>query len=491
MRVFPILFIISAGFLVVLSSVFYNNIAERQSTTHVIELRENGFYPAKLTIQKGDAVNFITTGGKPFWPASNLHPTHGIYPEFDPQKPIEPEESWIFRFDQVGEWKYHNHLVSPYKGTIIVIGENGAGGDKRIKGECENLAGSQQAQCWEELMEETLKESGVGAAFDVLDNLYVSEPRFAASCHGYTHLIGEEAYRLFAADQHMLLTAKTSYCGYGFYHGFMETLLYTTGDIKKAQEFCVYVDQELGSTTSYAGERACYHGIGHGAIDASDPRAWGDAQAIIEPGLQLCEMVGETERQLFLCGNGVFNALANMFTDSKYELSLNRSDPFWICKLQSKPYFKKSCYSQMTGVIPYLVDYNFLESLKFVETITEEEYISHTIRSLAQLAASFHSQEHNYSDVVFDCRTLEKYLHTYCMGGFAVGIMEFGPPEVEYVDAMNFCQKELLTEEEQQFCLRRIFSRASGYYSPEKYLGICAATDEKYRATCLRFAPIL
>ena len=54
---------------------------------HTIVLSDEGFYPEEITIQKGEVVRFVTERDKEFWPASNLHPTHEIYSEFDSKEP--------------------------------------------------------------------------------------------------------------------------------------------------------------------------------------------------------------------------------------------------------------------------------------------------------------------------------------------------------------------------------------------------------------------
>jgi hypothetical protein len=55
-----------------------------------------------------------------FWPASDLHPTHGIYPEFDPQDGIPADEKWTFQFLKSGSFKYHDHLNPFFRGIIFV-----------------------------------------------------------------------------------------------------------------------------------------------------------------------------------------------------------------------------------------------------------------------------------------------------------------------------------------------------------------------------------
>jgi plastocyanin len=85
-----------------------------------IALTETGFEPQDVRIRVGDSVTFVATIGKQFWPASNLHPDHSIYPDFDPKRPLRPDESWTFVFEKAGEWRYHDHLRSYFVGTIYV-----------------------------------------------------------------------------------------------------------------------------------------------------------------------------------------------------------------------------------------------------------------------------------------------------------------------------------------------------------------------------------
>ena len=49
-----------------------------------IVMSGTGYVPSNITISSGTRVAFVTTETGDAWPASNIHPTHGIYPEFDP-----------------------------------------------------------------------------------------------------------------------------------------------------------------------------------------------------------------------------------------------------------------------------------------------------------------------------------------------------------------------------------------------------------------------
>lgn len=94
---------------------------ETSGAKHIVVLDKDGFSPPVITIKKGDYVTFMTKRGKPFWPASNLHPLHTDYLEFDPKRPVAPDESWSFQFDKTGKWTYHDHLYPFFTGTIQVL----------------------------------------------------------------------------------------------------------------------------------------------------------------------------------------------------------------------------------------------------------------------------------------------------------------------------------------------------------------------------------
>jgi len=97
------------------------SILPKEGQTHFVNLGEDGFEPKELIIHKGDTVVFSTTRGEYFWQASNLHPIHELYPEFDSGDPIAPGDSWSFRFDKIGTWRYHDHLYPVFLATIIVM----------------------------------------------------------------------------------------------------------------------------------------------------------------------------------------------------------------------------------------------------------------------------------------------------------------------------------------------------------------------------------
>lgn len=78
------------------------------------------FAPASLSIKAGDVVVFKNSSQVDFWPASNPHPAHTDYPEFDAKKPVPPGGTFQFKFLKPGTWGYHNHLQPAATGVVKV-----------------------------------------------------------------------------------------------------------------------------------------------------------------------------------------------------------------------------------------------------------------------------------------------------------------------------------------------------------------------------------
>ncbi|MBI2514717.1 hypothetical protein HYV91_00795 [Candidatus Wolfebacteria bacterium] len=94
---------------------------DSSSRTSVQATRE-GFTPLEIKIKKGDKVTWINKSDQEVWPASGNHPTHTIYPEFDPRRGIKPGEEWSLVFDKTGNWGYHDHL-NPRMGGVVKVSE--------------------------------------------------------------------------------------------------------------------------------------------------------------------------------------------------------------------------------------------------------------------------------------------------------------------------------------------------------------------------------
>ena len=78
------------------------------------------FTPSPVNIKANDWVFFKNNSQADMWVASNPHPTHTDYPEFDSKKAIAPGATYKFQFTRAGTWGYHNHLDPSVKGMVSV-----------------------------------------------------------------------------------------------------------------------------------------------------------------------------------------------------------------------------------------------------------------------------------------------------------------------------------------------------------------------------------
>ena len=112
-------------FAVIIASLALAGIPSRAlahtGTTYRVEVSEDGFSPNLLEILQGDSIEFVNTGELDHWPASHVHPTHEIYPDFDARRPILPGDSWTFTFFRPGLWQFHDHLNPQNTGQVVVL----------------------------------------------------------------------------------------------------------------------------------------------------------------------------------------------------------------------------------------------------------------------------------------------------------------------------------------------------------------------------------
>jgi plastocyanin len=81
---------------------------------------DNGYSPATVNINVGDAVKFVNESSGKMWVASAPHPAHTDYPEFDEKSAVSKGGTYEFTFTKVGSWKYHNHAKATHYGLVVV-----------------------------------------------------------------------------------------------------------------------------------------------------------------------------------------------------------------------------------------------------------------------------------------------------------------------------------------------------------------------------------
>ncbi len=332
------------------------------------------------------------------------------------------------------------------------------------------------AQCYDTYFDDLLTDSGVVPALDALASLYLVDARFPRFCHTNTHDIGRAAYRVFAADRRADITMKASYCGFGYYHGFMEEMFKESGTLADSKEFCRLVGEKLGGEQAYA-EGACYHGIGHGVTEEPDPSQWGDAEALTRPGLELCRSISDTDEWLMRCASGVYNSLAIMYRDPLYELTVPE-DLFEVCHDTTllKPE-RKSCYSQMNTLVAHYAKQDPRAAFKYTESIQEPQFRREAIVSIAAMPEQWRLV--GIGESVSVCREVVPFTKN-CIRGVVAGMMEFGLPGKEADKAFEYCSNEQLLPEERQACMNEIVVMAQGMFPKDRLKQLCTRFPDDY-----------
>ena len=82
-----------------------------------VRYTDMGFAPKELSVPLGATVHFVNESEKEMWVASNEHPGHSILPTFDQ---FQTGDQYMYVFDKIGSWAYHDHLNPTAEGVITV-----------------------------------------------------------------------------------------------------------------------------------------------------------------------------------------------------------------------------------------------------------------------------------------------------------------------------------------------------------------------------------
>lgn len=353
--------------------------------THIVVLGENGFDPEEISIAKGDFVVFSTTAGNPFWPASNLHPLHDIYPEFDAKGAVNPDESWTFRFTKVGEWEYHNHLFPAHRGKIRVLAKGAAFNPGALR---ENLKND-------------IEKLGVGAAYQKIKKNF-SKETFARQ-HLAVHFFGE---LLFDESGTGGITVCDETFAFGCYHGFFGRAIAKEGlsIVSELDKICVEKFGVMGL--------GCPHGIGHGLAEFFGPEKLNEQLAV-------CETLS-WKGPLFGCSGGVFMAHNFPVEVSQKDAvpkirELKEGTALEPCLSVPKK-FRRSCFFELTSWWRQVLNKDYARMGGLCNGLADSKERQDCFRGVGSSTAG--DSEYSLEEVVFACGKMpDASSETLCRAG--------------------------------------------------------------------------
>ena len=437
-----------------------------------ITFGEDGFEPDTIHVSGGTEVTFMSTRNGQFWPASDLHPSHSIYPDFDPRRPLGEDESWSFVFTNQGQWRYHDHLSPLNRGLIKVIPASATEDSL-----CGGHSSSEKKTCWNTLLSNAMDRGGLNAALDELKSLRLADVDFASSCHLFTHDIGLKSYLRYKDKPP--ISNKVGYCNDGFWHGYMEGFLREKGRAKEAAHFCTSIPRTFSGVYPLA-EKQCIHGIGHGLAEyilGSREDLWSNMDAIAKMISEECDRVFVARGDRFRCIAGAYEIISNwmMLQLEGYKGVFSEDDPFKLCQIGVNEWAREACvweFSKAIRVFTKGEPYRAFSILRHAIESGMESYAELMVKSVATRIGANRPALRD-KELVEYCRSLPRDLQGSCIVGVGMGLFYSGIPDNSMLRAARFCLSAALDSRERPACASALYGTVSISYEESRVGELC------------------
>lgn len=354
------------GILLIIGGPFFiKSFSGSDASNSTVLITENGFDPKELTISPGTTVSFVNKTKEASWPASNFHPTHELYPEFDIKRPLEPGEKWQFSFKKMGYWGYHDHLNPILTGKIIVSKDRDNNSLEKLSSEPDAKLPKGDAV---EKVKQIVKSQGSLAAWEFFKSNYLKQD--VQGSHDIAHYIGSLIYQ--EKNLEGLVKCDSSFA-FGCYHGFVEGLIAKEGidNLSKLVQVCQSFPKHQGQIT-------CYHGIGHGVLSYYKYE--------LKPALNLCDNLLPSSYQQN-CYTGVFmeNALVN-------SNKIDKENSMWPCNTVPEKY-KSACFKYQMVSLSRLYSDDPVKIAQACSEAEKKEYQESCLQGLGHQISQRHRKE--------------------------------------------------------------------------------------------------
>ncbi len=485
------------GMILLIGANAYTRSFKQESTVH---MTDEGFVPNNISIKSGEKVTFKSTGQDQHWPASNIHPTHEIYSEFDPRKPISSGAEWSFVFDQVGTWRFHDHLYPQFHGTITVKTTNfdlthaknitGKGLFQKIFERIRELLanifhifsqddsssplvvkdsdfrqpqGNNASNPEELFSDDAYLRSYIGSygpskALTELSTLSSQQE----SCHPRAHEVGRISYEIYEEGAFAKCSAE---CQSGCYHGAVESYFKKNGTVNLAGALSGICNPELNSFFMHQ----CLHGIGHGLM------AWTNYELF--DALNSCDLISAGRES---CYTGVFmeNIVGGIAGTMGHFTKYMSDDPHYPCNVIDGKY-KSACYFYQTSRMTSLFNGDFSKVARACKE-APPEYQRSCFESMGRDSGGRNRQ--NPKAAITACANAPYgNQRIWCLAG---AVQDTFWDSSGQDTALKFCES-LIDHSEKKYCYETVFERAKQVLNGRKNIeSFCNKTESDYQRSC-------
>jgi hypothetical protein len=317
---------------------------------------------------------------------------------------------------------------------------------------------------------------------DLLVELYEKYPEVEKNCHDLAHVIGNQAYLFYESDIDVKISKKSSYCSYGFYHGFMETLIAKSNNPKLAKDFCDKIQKEMNIDTD------CYHGMGHGVTLTHEIIEEEDIHPIVERGINSCIKSGLDGTRREQCYDGVFSALFAYYEDPGNKLVFDVNDPYIFC--ESIKEGERACFMYMSNILFLRTGADFHKTVNAIFSFNKKGEMNSELAAVGVGAAAYMmgAVKAADEDQTFQreaCKSLPSDLIVRCFERVLSGMLTRIKPGTEITRLTGFCDYNNFTEFEKENCYSFAAARLKNLYGSDNSSQICSKFPEEFKDNCL------
>lgn len=488
----------------------------------VVQMDEKGFRPQNITINRGETIIFKNIGKEAHWPASNIHPTHEIHSEFDPKKPIASSESWSFRFEKEGEFRFHDHLNPRFTGNIITKEKKSTNSksqsqnrsnivwldrissifnftptknlkvnrefskpiaidSKKLYKEADFGCGNSDFSCIDNLLSDITKKYGPRSAIDILGFLQ-NDQKILRSIddHQLTHRIGRQTAERFGISSKAFFLCSNQY-NYGCQHGYFEHALEENNSVREtASLICESIEKSAPPKQRFY----CYHGVGHGVMMAQAYDLLGS--------LAICDSLANSTAYEG-CWQGVFMENANAYMRGEARKDIFSEDPLAPCNTVEEKY-RHECFINHAGPL-ILFFKNDVKNATAACLNAPGGHISSCLQSIglmvtnpawqSTLAKDLLPQTDGIQTAWHICQQFPMGYIDQCVIGGVDNILNFD--QLNIGRAIKFCNTNLGIHRPP--CYKRIGISLSVQSSSKQIVSEkCASVPDEYREECIEGA---